>query len=335
MYADLKKLFKKCTPAVKKLIAAVLIVLAVGTLVMGIFSVYKTVSSVISVEADHAKFEKHFGEVVDAMADYDRFEDKLGDSDPFAKEDEHTGGEPLKSTYRVEFVNVGAADCTVLTNGDKTFVIDTGDMEDGTYIVDHLKNNGIKSVSVMLTNDSAKRIGGFEAFLSGLNVEELIVADNADGALLAAIKMANANNVRVRKVSANESWSVGEATITILSAFENIITRIDLQATSFLLMSDASLEEEAALLSSDANIRANVLKVSNNGSVPSDMRFVRAVSPKYTIVSCDSEISNRAFLNDIRETSTVFKTDKFGTLFVLTDGVDYKIGADNTINCNG
>lgn len=322
MYKDLKKLFSKCAPVVKKIIVAGIIVLALAFFALAIYSVYRVFDANIKVNVDTAEFDKQYAMFEDVMAAPSRFED--------ASESIET----LENTYRVEFLNVGTADCTVVTNGTNTLVIDTGDAEDGKYIVNHLKRNGVDSVSIMLTNGASERVGGFNAFLSEMNVEELIVSQNAtDELLLAAVDMANEHSVSVRKVNANDTWNVGEASVEVLIAQNNLVARIKAGATSFLLMSDASLEDEAALY--EAGIEATVLKLPNHGANVSDLHFIRSVAPAYVVVSCGPETSNRTFLNEVRNYSTVYRTEKFGTLFVLTDGVEYKMSADKTINCDG
>lgn len=336
MYNDLKKLFAKCSPVVKKIIIVVIVGFALFMVAFSVKNGYEVISTNLSLDAQVADFQKNYEAVADGMAEFDRFEDKLSENDPFADAVEYDSDDALSHTYRIEFLDVGAADCTVLTNGNDTFVIDTGDVEDGKYIVDHLQSNGIGTVSVMLTNGAADRVGGFEAFVSELNVSELIVSENAaDAQLIAAVELAEQNGVAVRKVTANDQWKVGEATIKVLSAEANIITKIELQATSFLLMSDASLEEEAALYDSGADIEAAVLKVADNGATYSDLHFVRKVNPESVVVSCDAESADRSFLNEVRDLSTVFKTDKFGTIFFLTNGVSHKVYTDSAINCDG
>lgn len=334
MYKDLKKLFSKCAPVVKKIIVAGIIVLALAFFALAIYSVYRVFDANIKVNVDTAEFDKQYAMFEDVMAAPSRFEDYLANNDPFAKGDASESIETLENTYRVEFLNVGTADCTVVTNGTNTLVIDTGDAEDGKYIVNHLKRNGVDSVSIMLTNGASERVGGFNAFLSEMNVEELIVSQNAtDELLLAAVDMANEHSVSVRKVNANDTWNVGEASVEVLIAQNNLVARIKAGATSFLLMSDASLEDEAALY--EAGIEATVLKLPNHGANVSDLHFIRSVAPAYVVVSCGPETSNRTFLNEVRNYSTVYRTEKFGTLFVLTDGVEYKMSADKTINCDG
>jgi beta-lactamase superfamily II metal-dependent hydrolase len=66
----------------------------------------------------------------------------------------------------------------------------------------------------------------------------------------------------------------------------SLVLRIDFGETSFLLMGDAELHEEHALVDSGARLRADVLKVGHHGSrTSSSPRLIAAVQPAVAVVS--------------------------------------------------
>lgn len=315
MYQIMKEFLASCNATAKKV--AIGIIIAIGIisllapfLVVGhVFVTYASTSSKAEhIEAKHA-------EIQEAMA---------------APQNEYTD-----VSCCAYFLNVGAADCTVISGGDANLIIDLGDTAAGELIAKEIKRAGMTNVSVMLTNTSEKRVGGFAAFIAEVRIKELIISANADADMDEIISMAKSTNIPVRYVSAGDQLSVGNATVEVLSSKQNLITRISAGKISFLLTSDASLEEEIALYDGDTEIRSTVLKIPNNGAVASDINFIRAVGPQYVIVSSETDEYNRAFLNEIRKIATVFRTDKFGTIIAVVNGDNCKIGAEITMNFKG
>ena len=336
MFKIVKKLYSKLPTPVKnvtKFLAFIGIIYFCVILVTAVYNIYATRAAIS---------EQHEAMMIKIQ---ERNENKnsnsgLASKDPFAvKRNEYAQEDELDYTYRVEFLDVGAADCTVLTNGVNTLIIDTGDAEDGMYIVDHLIDNGLDTVSIVCTNQNPEHVGGLPVLLQELNVEELIipcVSVKCD-VMKNSLQIASANGVTVREAKALDAWNVDEAQVQILSAEDNLIIRISLQSCSFLLMSDASPEEEQALMESGLDISATILKVATHGSPESfNSRFIGKVAPKYAIVSCDKNVAepNRTMLNNIRKEAIVFRTDKHNTLVILTDGVTYDISSEGT-DCNG
>lgn len=320
-------LFKKMPRWLRKTIAITFLVTIAISLIAVLFI------GIIFV----GKFTQHAKENTDRNSTYASIVEQLPDrdvgaiKDPLYSDKEFSQSERLDSTYRVDFVDVGYGDCTVLSNGTETMVVDTGDAFGGKLAAKHLRANGISRISVLVvTNESNEHIGGLSLFLHDFEVDTLIVPNvNTENEVMkTCLAFAKENGVEVKTAKALDAWNIGQAQVQILSAKHNIIIRIGLQATSFLLMSDASLEEEMALLELDIDVSATVLKASSHGSAnTSSSNFLKWIAPKYAVVSCDKTVAtpNVKTLNRLYETAVVYRTDKFGTVSVLSDGCEYAL----------
>lgn len=253
---------------------------------------------------------------------------------------EFAADEQLSTSYRIEFLDVGAADCTLLTNGRKTMLVDVGDEMDGDMITKYLHSSDILSISVILcTNENPEHIGGLYTILSNFDVDTLILPNlETDNEVLQnCISLANEKNVQLLNAKALETWNIGEAQCQILSVGQNVISRLVVGSHSFLLMSDATAEEERALISLEVNITADFLKASNHGSEGTSYDdFLRAVGADIAIVSCDEDIAkpNIKTMNRLYKRGTAYRTDKNDSLIVITDGVFYRVTSEWT-NCDG
>lgn len=253
---------------------------------------------------------------------------------------EFAAEEQLSTSYRVEFLDVGAADCTLVTNRKDSMLIDTGDSLDGDKIVEYLHSADILTLSVILcTNENPEHIGGLYTILSNFDVDMLILPDleTENEVLKNCISLANEKDVQVLTAKALETWNIGEAQCQILSAGQNVISRLVIGSHAFLLMSDATAEEERALLSLEVDITADFLKASNHGAEGTSYDdFLRAVEADISIVSCDEDIQspNIKTMNRLYKRSTAYRTDKNDSVIVITDGAFYRVTCDWT-NCDG
>lgn len=81
-------------------------------------------------------------------------------------------------TLTVTFLKVGKADAAVMTAGGYTFVIDTGEADDGDELVSFLQNAGVAQVNVLIvTHFDKDHVGGATKLLSEIPVKRVITPD--------------------------------------------------------------------------------------------------------------------------------------------------------------
>lgn len=246
--------------------------------------------------------------------------------------------EALANTYSFDFLDVGNADCALLTNGEASMLIDAGDARNSKYVLAKLSKLNIKKLDVVIiTNETEPHAGGLMAIIENIAVDTLIVPNVAtsNDALKSCLEVAAVNGITVKQAKALDAWNVGEAQTQILSAGNNVIIRITIQAHSFLLMGDASLEEEMMLLELDMDISATILKASSRGANnTSDEMFLKMVAPEYVVISGKDETTNTQTMNRLyNEANAVYSTDGYGTISVLTNGETLNVTTEKS-NCN-
>ena len=109
---------------------------------------------------------------------------------------------------------------------------------------------------------------------------------------------------------------------------DSVVLRLTYGETSVLLTGDIEEEAERRLVNSDASLMSTVLKVGHHGSGTSTtQRFLNAVSPRIAVISAGADnpyghpspvVVER--LEGSVGDSAVFRTDRHGTVEVVSDG---------------
>lgn len=106
----------------------------------------------------------------------------------------------------------------------------------------------------------------------------------------------------------------------------SVVSRLQFGERSFLFTGDATSEVESTLLASGRSLKADVLKVGHHGSDTSTTpAFLSAVQPSVAIISVAAENSYNLPKQSVIDRlaaahSTVYRTDKQGTITIYTDG---------------
>jgi competence protein ComEC len=114
-------------------------------------------------------------------------------------------------------------------------------------------------------------------------------------------------------------------------ASDSLVLRVDYGQTCFLLAGGVEQGAEAAILARGEHVRCDVLQVGDHGSQQATSPiFLEAVHPALAVISCGE--GNRAG-HPAQETverlteygATVVRTDLYGSVEVISDGVGYEV----------
>jgi len=113
----------------------------------------------------------------------------------------------------------------------------------------------------------------------------------------------------------------------------SLVFRLEYGNFRMLFTGDAGAEAEARILADGADVRADVLKVGHHGSAYSSTpEFIRAVSPRYAIISVGRDNlfghpapSTLATLEGAG--AAIFRTDQNGEARVTSDGTHLSVDA--------
>ena len=114
----------------------------------------------------------------------------------------------------------------------------------------------------------------------------------------------------------------------------SVVLKVTDGSVSFLLMGDAGIEAEDAIMKDGYNVDADILKVGHHGSSTSSGEiFISAVSPAVSIIEVGANEYGHPHteaLETLQKASTVYRTDVDGTVTVTTDGSAYTVTTEKT-----
>ena len=245
-----------------------------------------------------------------------------------------------KDELNIFYLNVGQGDSTFITINGYNMLIDSGNDQDGYYIVEFLKAQNVKKIDYfILTHFDEDHIGGAYKILEELEIGVLYMPGNSNKTqtykkLISTIDEKNINVDTTIKASNDTEYSLGNAKWKVLNINDgndlndsSIVTEIDYGKTKYLFMGDATTKIEKQI---EWN-KVDILKVAHHGSDSStSQEFLDKISPKYAIISVrntnahdfpKAEIIERLKNNDIE----TYRTDQDGTIWVTSDGTTIKI----------
>lgn len=161
---------------------------------------------------------------------------------------------------------------------------------------------------------------------------------------------AKSQNTKIEYANAGESYTLGDATFTIISPKKNhiysdcnnysVVIKADYGENSFLFTGDAEKLVEDEILESNYNIKADVLKVGHHGSsTSSSEKFLNKVSPKYAVISCgvNNEYGHphKETLEKLKKRNIkTYRTDLEGTVVAQSDGKEIRFSTEKNNSSN-
>ncbi len=195
--------------------------------------------------------------------------------------------------------------------------------------------------AIIITNPDADHIGGFLDVLKKYKVEKVFEPGTFNDSktyqnLKNEIKRQNIPDILAKKGMRLDMG--GSVFIDILFPDRNvsswnsndgsIVAKLTYGTTSIMLTGDSTKETENIILSNSTNsqLGSNILKVGHHGSHTSTSKsFVKAVSPKYAVISLGKNNKyghpHKETLETLQEFGVkIFRTDLLGTIIMKSDG---------------
>lgn len=238
---------------------------------------------------------------------------------------------------QVHFIDVGQADCTLLILDGEAMMIDAGNHGDAARIQEYLETCKVDSLKyLLLTHNHEDHIGSADEVMKVMPVEQIIMNDKEiDSAPYRYVmEEINAQNKSITAPHAGDTYTLGEASFTIITALKDaknlndtsIGIRLTYGNTSFLFYGDGESKVEDALLDSEFNLEADVLKIPHHSSLTSSKEeIVAEIHPSYGVISCgrdnDYGYPKEATMEKYEKRGTVlFRTDTQGDVICISDG---------------
>ena len=249
--------------------------------------------------------------------------------------------EPTISSRKVDgnlviyFVDVGQADCILISNNDHYMLIDAGNNEDGPKLVNYFKGMGITKFDYVIgTHAHEDHIGGLDDIINSFDIKTFYMPDVSQTTYTfeSVLDALERKNIYFETPKEDNSYKFGNSSFTVLSVGTDstdlnntsIVLKLTYGNNSFLFTGDATSSVERKIL--DKDISADVLKVGHHGSqYSSSANFLKAVYPKYAVIQVgkNNEYGHpkSITLNKLKKINAkIYRTDKDGTIICTSDG---------------
>ncbi len=229
-----------------------------------------------------------------------------------------------KQNY-VRFLDVGQADCTLIQNGGKFFLIDAGNnLDDGFKVLQKLRYYGVDVLEgVIISHLHSDHVGSLPVILENFQVKNIYlsaVCDREEPLYIDIISGVSPKETKVIYLKKDDKIFMGNAVFTVLwtpqSTNENnssLVVGANCDGLTFFFGGDISNTIERKMLESGVLSGFNVIKASHHGSKNSGCdEFLDYVSPQYCVCFCakdnDYSFPNEEFVNRIKQRGIVMYT---------------------------
>ncbi len=241
----------------------------------------------------------------------------------------------VDSDLSVYFVDVGQADCIMISNNGHYMLIDAGNNADGAKLVNYFKSMGVEKFDYVIgTHAHEDHIGGMDDIINNFSIGTFYMPDavSTSKTFEEVLEALENKNIKFNVPVKDNNFDFNDALFKILYVGTDesdlndtsIVLKMEYGKNSFLFTGDASSSVEKEILDKDINV--DVLKVGHHGSqYSSSLKFLEKVNPKYAIIQVGTNniydhpkdiILKRLEKLDVK----IYRTDLDGTIIAKSNG---------------
>ena len=246
---------------------------------------------------------------------------------------------------RVDFLNVGQADCALLSTNGHYMVIDGGNNGDADTILSYLEGQGVEKLDAVVgTHPHEDHIGSLDAIINHFDVDAVYMPKimHTSKTFEDVLDAVANKGLKIKSPDPGDTIDFNGLEIEVLGPqreykdFNNnsIVLKVNAGETAFLFTGDAEETAEKDILQAGYDLQADVLKVGPHGrSTSSSQAVVQAVKPKYAVISVGVGNSyhhpEEEALQRLQSIGAeIYRTDLQGNIVCTTDGKNI------AFNCN-
>ena len=247
---------------------------------------------------------------------------------------------------RVDFIDVGQGDATLIEADGTAILVDGGDASASATVEDYLQAQGSQDIDLMVaTHPHADHIGGLIDVLAHYGVHEIWTNGDTSGSqtygdFALAVVQEQAAGATLREVTRGYTAEFDGLNISVLhppsltgdTNEDSLVLRLTCGMVDILLVGDATTDSEANMLAEEGLLTdVEVLKVGHHGSNTSTSdAFLTAVTPEDAVISVGAGNTyghpHQQTLDRLAARGvTVYRTDEDGTVTLTSDCDTYSI----------
>ena len=237
---------------------------------------------------------------------------------------------PQDNNLRVYCLDVGQGDSILITNNNKTMLIDASTNEMGSRVVKYLNDLGIKKIDYLVgTHPHEDHIGGLDNVIKNFDIGTIYMPNvvATTKTFEEVIDAISAKKLKVTSPKTGDKFTVGNAECEVMSIrndkddYNNcsIVIKMDFNNVSYLFTGDA----EESVESSRKWPHIDVLKVGHHGSnTSSSKNFLEQIKPEVALISVGQGITyghpTQATLKRLSNIGAkIYRTDENGTILLI------------------
>lgn len=246
----------------------------------------------------------------------------------------------FNSDIKVFIFDVGQGDSILIKAFDRNILIDAG--PDKNTVADRLKSFGVNSLNlIIVTHPHSDHIGGMLEVLKRYNVEYYLDPGIPHTSKTYRTLLDVVEEKRLKYIRPNgQSIHIQSAELFIFPIPDNpkdinngsVVGRLSYKDFSALFLGDAEIEEQSFIIGRySGRMKSNIVKVSHHGSSNgTNQRLLDTVVPEVAVISVGKGNSyghpHRETLELLKRNNVkIYRTDRDGTVVILSDGNRYKI----------
>ena len=240
---------------------------------------------------------------------------------------------PQDNNLRVYCLDVGQGDSILITNNNKTMLIDASTNEMGSRVVKYLNDLGIKKIDYLVgTHPHEDHIGGLDNVIKNFDIGTIYMPNvvATTKTYEEVIDAISAKKLKVTSPKTGDKFTVGNAECEVMSIrndkddYNNcsIVIKMDFNNVSYLFTGDA----EESVESSRKWPHIDVLKVGHHGSnTSSSKNFLEQIKPEVALISVGQGNTyghpTQATLKRLSNIGAkIYRTDENGTILLIENG---------------
>lgn len=243
------------------------------------------------------------------------------------------------------FFDVGQGDSQLILFGNRTILIDAGEVDMGDRVVADLERLGVTRIDLLVaTHPHSDHIGGMQKVLDAFPVGQVLDSGVPSSSSIYEKFLTEIDKKEIPYLVAKQGQTIDldpALRILVLSPPEkrlnddpnqnSVVLRVSYGTVNLLYTGDLGGETEAALVRTGYPTDAQVLKVGHHGSTFSTTSaFLSRVHPGIAIISVAGDNPyghphDQTLDRLASAMATVYRTDRDGTILVRSDGTTYSV----------